>query len=78
MKLLLLPLALLALCGCASTHTIAVPACPAPAPLTPEMQVPAPPAAEFSKCLREVLAYGEGKGPMSQDCSRLLAGGRTR
>ena len=55
----LLPLLVpLALCGCASTRTLAVAACQKPAPLTPELREPAPPPGAFRGCLTEILAYG--------------------
>ena len=72
MKTLLPLLSLSLLCGCASTQTLAVPVCPKPAPLTPEMRVPAPPPGAFQACMREVIAYGEGAGPISPACSTLL------
>ena len=68
-----LPLAILCLLsGCASTHTLAVPACPKPAPLTPEMRTPAPPPGEFRKCLDQIIRYARGQGPISQGCSNFL------
>ena len=58
--------------GCAS-HTVAVAACPKPAPLTPSMQVPAPPQGQFSKCLQEIVAVGRGqRAQISQTCSAFL------
>ena len=72
MKLLLPLLALLALSGCASTHALAVPACPKPAPLTPEMRAPAPPPGEFQRCLAQIIQYARGGAQISQGCSSFL------
>lgn len=73
---LLLPLCLLS--ACASTHTLAVSACPKPAPLTPEMRIPAPPPGEFRKCLGQIVQYARGQGPISPGCSSFLRGGRIK
>jgi len=62
---------LLSLYGCAS-QPLAVSSCPKAAPLTPEMRVPAPAPQMFQKCLREIVAVGEGRGPISPGCSNFL------
>ena len=51
-------IALLALSctGCASTHAVAVSACPKPPPLSPELKVAPPPPLWASQCLREILS----------------------
>ena len=66
------------LSGCASTQTLAVPVCPKAAPLTPEMRIPAPAPGLFERCMGEVVAYGEGQGQISPDCSALLRDGQTK
>lgn len=73
LPLRLLPLLVpLALCGCASTHTLAVPACPKPPPLTPELEAPPPPPGAFRACLEEILAYGRsGQVQTWSNCSAL-------
>lgn len=74
-----LPLATLCLLsGCASTHTLAVPACPKPAALTPEMRVPAPAPGEFRKCLGQIIRYAQGGVPISPGCSSFLRGAQTK
>ena len=61
------------LCSCASTHTVAVPACVQAAPQTQELQVPAPPPLAFSQCLTEILQVGKGeRAQISSQCSQLL------
>jgi len=59
---------LLSLCGCVS-----VPVC-----RKPLHDPPAPPPQTFSRCLREILAYGQNQGQMSQDCLNFLRPAGTR
>jgi hypothetical protein len=66
-------LMLISLCGCASTHTVAVKACAQQAPQSAEIKEPAPPPLAFSKCLTEILQVGRGElAQISNQCSQLL------
>ena len=78
MKRLPLLVTLCLLSGCASTHTVAVSACPKPAPLTPEMRVPAPAPGEFRRCLAQIIQYAQGGDPISQGCSSFLRSAPTK
>lgn len=78
-RLILSIICLHLMCGCASTHTLAVASCPKPAPLSPELKVPAPLPEEFSKCLREIIAVGNlQQAQISAECSAFLHNGLTK
>lgn len=61
-------LILSSLYGCASA-----PPCARQAPISKELQQAAPPPEMFSRCLREILAYGRGElDQISAGCSSFL------
>lgn len=62
-------LILISLCGCASRPPV-IQEGGAPPKLAKEQPPPAP--GMFDRCLTEILAYGLGKGPISQACSDAL------
>lgn len=66
-------LLLSSLCACVSQP----PACK-PLQLSPSAAQPLPPPESFSRCLREILAYGQGQDRISADCSKLLQPAQTR
>jgi len=59
-------LILLSLCGCAA----------APTCRKPLHDLQAPPPQMFSRCLREILQYGQNRVPISQACSSFLQAAR--
>lgn len=66
LTVLLIPLAM---CACAY-HPPKVEGCQKPPVLAQEEPIPAP--GLFNQCMREIVAYGQGQGPLSKTCSIFL------